>query len=742
MSDGENNYWGSPNKPPSLGSDPTRIGQHLEWFIEPARDFFLAKEALFELAFGPPDGGPHHARLFRLDEVDLAVRFASTENNKGNNFYLNCTLLEGTADRNKRSSAADFLASTVIVADVDENYNEVQKRMKDKVGNSMLTVITGNRPQRRSQHWFRLNEPCVWSDEHARAVDGLVYHIGADPKAKGSNRLRRLGGTVNWPSSDKKARGYVAELTTLIFEQAAELHTLEFFQTLTAGGSLWEYTGGTSNRPAGPPNEIVRDGMNMITDGRETWFRNLVYAMMASFQSENGCDPRIEDIAPEALRIFAQRCDTRDGRWTQGRLMHRIENTFRRFDGGRLELRPIGQPQPADAPPFEWGQRLNDKAIGPQIKADTVSDAEQTTVVPKLKTLRELFKEYVPPDFVIEGVIQKGYLYTITGRSGHGKTVCFIRIGMDVALGNPIGPHNSEKCNVAFFAGENPALVTNRLIILCEKENIAADDVPFYTYSDTFKLDVGYQRVIEDAERIGGFGLIIVDTFSAYCRENNIEENDNNAMGKWVKDVLRHLTHLPGNPCVVALSHPNRSSGKTASSKEELIPRGAYATLGEVDGNITVWREGNAIEIDAHSEKFRGPPFQTIKMKMISALSDKYKDTKGKPMNEIYSAYTTDEEIEKEEERNENTDLTILRAMEDFFHEYDEWPSSREISDRCAISHVAIGNRQRFMASQKGLRLVAKTRRTQTAPYKLTKAGEEYLREIEQDRRSKFIIET
>ena len=742
MSDDDNQIWGAPVNSLSVKLKPNEraIRDHILWLIKPVIHTEY-RDAQFEIASHFPDQGMQ-ARLFILDEVDEAVAYAVTENLKGKNVYIGATLKDPDADPYSRTDISDFYVATAVPADVDENYNAVMERMAATIGHSELTVVTGTKPERRSHHWFRLAQVCSDNVEFKTIFETLVYGIGADKAVKDPARLMRLGGTISYPSQKKKDRGYNVELTTVIFQKGVD--PLRESQILALEPVNFESTGRAvtvANR-AQVDGEIVKDGFGKVVDGREQWFRNLVFAMIAMFQEQNGCDPRPDDIAQEAFRIFAQRCDTSDGRWTPNKLMRRINNTFRRFDAGHLSLKPIGQPRPAEAPPFQWGERLAAQAVGPQIKRDTNPDAANTTIVPKLKTLEELFVEYKPPHYLIEGILQKGYLYTPTGRSGSGKTVAAIRIGMDVAAGNPVGTFATEQCNVAFFAGENPALVTNRLIILCEKMGWDPKAIPFFTYSDTFKLDVGFDRVIEDADRIGGFGLIIVDTFSAYCRENGIEENDNNAMGKWVKDVLRKLSQLPGNPCIVALSHPNRSSGKNPATKDDLIPRGAYATLGEVDGNITVWREGNVIEIEAHAEKFRGAPFGALKMKMISALSDKYRDTKGKPLNEIYADYVTDDEIEREEDRQENTDITILRGMEDYFHDMDEWPSSRQLGARVGLSHQSISGRQKFLATAKGMKLVAKARRSQTAPYKLTDAGMDYLRELAAEAKDKFTIET
>lgn len=735
MSDDQIN-WGDKPIYRSPAPNVTAIRLHIEWLIKPVIGTEY-EDALFEIAYQRPDEGGMIARLFEVGQVDEAIKFVVEKNLAGFNVYIGATLKEPDADRYSRTDISDFYIATAVPADVDKHYNAAMARMAATIGHSELTVVTGTKPDIRSHHWFRLSVLCTDNHEFAQLFESLVYGIGADKNVKDPARLMRLGGTVAYPSKAKRDRGYNIELTTVILKDGvpplreAQIRALE---PIAFEGEAGKAVAITRDHTDG---EIVKDGFGKVIDGREQWFRNLVYAMIIQFQEQNGCDPRPEDIAPEAFKLFAMRCDLSDGRWTQCKLMRRINNTFRRFDTGRLNIKPIGQPRPAEAPPFQWGDRLIAKADGPKITKETNPNADEDYQIPQIKTLHQLINEYTPREYVVDGVIRKGFLYTPTGKSGHLKTMAFIRVGVEVALGNPIGEFDTEQCTVAFLAGENPEIVRDRLAVLCEAEGYETDDLPFYIYEDTFKLDVGYKKVIADAERLGGFGLVIVDTFSAYCRENDIDENDNPRMGKWTKDVLRNLTKLPGNPAVLAISHP----ALAVQSKAELKPRGASATMGEVDGIITVWRENNIVEISAHPEKFRGAPF-TLQMQMKVGKVSYLKDKKGRPIEDIYGSVITQNDVDRMEDETERFDLSVLRAMEKYRGDFDEWPSARQLSKAMAnVAPERISARQRVMASEKGLRLVAKTKRAKTSPYKLTKAGEEYLRDAANEKDNRFEID-
>lgn len=740
MSDDDNQIWGAPvlSTPVAIKPNAADIRAHINWLIEPllvadketgeVRIRAMFEGALFEIAYGID--GPRNAKLFLTHEVEEAVQFV-LEVNKTNNVYIGATFKKPGTPRNKRTSGKDFFVATAVPADVDTDYQIVKARMSDLIGESPLTIITGKVPDFRSHHWFRLTQICDDADEFEDAFEALVEGIGADGNVKDAARVMRLGGTVSYPDNRKMARGYVKELTRTIIEPRGVALDIERLISLPPVEAKTTYRAGEAT---GKNNDggIERDGFGLIIDGREQFFRDLHYAMVIKFQHEHKRDPEFDDIFEPAYEIFCKRVKNPHD-WTRAELAKRVRNTIRRLKEDRMPNKSIagGKWQPSQGKKFmEWGEKFNAQIVG-DAKADT------DYKIPQIKTIHQLIEEYTPPHYIVDRMIRKAFLYTPTGRSGHLKTMAFLRIGVDVALGNPIGQFETAQCNVAFLAGENYEIVRNRLLVLCEAEGYDTSNMPFYIYEDTFKLDVGYQQVVRDAEKIGGFGLVIVDTFSAYCRLSGIEENDNQAMGLWTKDVLRNLTKLPGDPAVLAISHP----AGHVQTKAELRPRGATSTMGEVDGIITVWREGNLVELEAHPEKFRGAPFY-LKMQMKVGRSDKLKDTRGRPLEEIYGKVISEEEAARVEDEAERLDLSILQSMEDFHHQNDEWPSARQLSARMSVPHHKISERQLAMSKTKGLKHVAKTRNTKTAPYKLTDAGKEYLRDVSKEKANSFPIAT
>ena len=62
---------------------------------------------------------------------------------------------------------------------------------------------------------------------------------------------------------------------------------------------------------------------------------------------------------------------------------------------------------------------------------------------------------FVPPDYVIFGLLQRRFLYSITGKTGARKTAILLLTAAHVAEGKKIVDRDVEKGRVVYLAGEN-----------------------------------------------------------------------------------------------------------------------------------------------------------------------------------------------------------------------------------------------------------------------------------------------
>ena len=86
-----------------------------------------------------------------------------------------------------------------------------------------------------------------------------------------------------------------------------------------------------------------------------------------------------------------------------------------------------------------------------------------------IKTSAEFVASLKPPDYLIKGVLQRRFIYSMTAPTGAGKTCIAMRIAAHVAFGVPLLGRPVKQGGVLFLAGENPDDVKMRWIKLAEE---------------------------------------------------------------------------------------------------------------------------------------------------------------------------------------------------------------------------------------------------------------------------------
>jgi replicative DNA helicase len=260
-------------------------------------------------------------------------------------------------------------------------------------------------------------------------------------------------------------------------------------------------------------------------------------------------------------------------------------------------------------------------AFGELAKAGNTRNGEQP--LPKLMSKRDFLAGFTPPDFLIDGVLQRRFLYSLTGGTGHAKTAIALLIAQLVSSCEPaaLGIHQVQKGKVVYFVGENPDDVRMRIIGAdAKREDDTDDEISFLP--GVFSVEQMRERLASEMEKIGGVSLIIVDTSAAYFLGN--DEISNPQMGNHAR-MLRTLTTLPGGPCVLVLCHPI----KHVTDPDQLLPRGGGAFLAEVDGNLTAWRDGDVITLH-YTGKIRGPGFEPITFRLDKITTTQLTDSQGR----------------------------------------------------------------------------------------------------------------
>jgi hypothetical protein len=285
---------------------------------------------------------------------------------------------------------------------------------------------------------------------------------------------------------------------------------------------------------------------------------------------------------------------------------------------------------------------------------DNTPSAAKPDRYPGMVSSAEFIRGFTPPDYHVDGISQKGYLYSTTAMTGTGKTAVLLLIAALTMLGKPLGDREVEKGRVVYFAGENPDDVRMRWIAMAHHLDFDPDAVNVHFIAGTFSVAEMFERIKGDVEKIGGVDMIVVDTSAAYFHGD--DENSNTQLGAHARN-LRALTTLPGKPVVYAACHPIKNADPS-----NLLPRGGGAFIAEVDGNLTL-NKGETVKLH-HQGKHRGPDFEPIHFELKTVTAPTLVDSKGRPVPTVMAEALTKGESIKRADKARNDDDNVLLAIE------------------------------------------------------------------------------
>jgi len=235
---------------------------------------------------------------------------------------------------------------------------------------------------------------------------------------------------------------------------------------------------------------------------------------------------------------------------------------------------------------------------------------------------------FTPPDYLIEGLLSRRFVYSFTARTGAGKTAIALLLAVLVALARALGGREIERGRVLYFAGENAVDVKMRWIAMADhlKFDRHAIDVHFIEGVVKLSLKQVADTIKREAEALGGVDFVVVDTCAAYFEGD--DDNNNVQMLEHAKR-MRELCKLPGEPCVLVISHPVKDA-----SPDNLLPRGGGAFLNEMDGNLTAMLDDKTTTIHWQG-KFRGADFDPMAFQICEVTTPELIDSKGRAIRTV-----------------------------------------------------------------------------------------------------------
>ncbi|WP_323008958.1 AAA family ATPase [Paracoccus sp. (in: a-proteobacteria)] len=563
----------------------------------------LPEPAVLELRCLFPEKTPQIARFnpTATGLEDLADHAAEM-----NRYGLNCYIVinpvrAGTT--NRYATDADIIASHYFWADGDDE--EAANSIRNFAGPKYtMAVMTGRVPSPRPHIYWRTDE---WV-HNLEAWTGIQKSIAAvlstDPTVVNPSRIMRLPGTINWPTDKKAAKGRVAEIATLRTEYEDDRDPVSFEQMRRVFGDGPRPTLSQQAQQASGtfidtgPQAMDREAVRIKALSGELWNVE-VFRLVGSYIRAGLSDVDIHRLT-DPLTLNGYTIDQ-----TRREVQNMIDRTRTNPKFSEVET---------FTPNFDHAPAATPSAPAPAASAWTMQRAADFTA------------DFIAPEYIIEGIVQRGKLYTLTAPTGSGKTAVMLYAATSISTGNLFCETEVEHGDVLFLAGENPDDVRARVIATMEFYGIHAASSRLHFIPGTFSIRADIERLRTEAEKLPNLVLVVIDTFAAYF--DGEDENSNTQALDFAR-VVRQITQFTGKPAVIMPAHPVKNA-----TRDNLSPKGGSSLLNEVDGNLTLWNDGGILSLHWQG-KFRGADFDALRFELEKRESDLLKDSKGRRMPTI-----------------------------------------------------------------------------------------------------------
>jgi KaiC/GvpD/RAD55 family RecA-like ATPase len=261
------------------------------------------------------------------------------------------------------------------------------------------------------------------------------------------------------------------------------------------------------------------------------------------------------------------------------------------------------------------------------------------------------------PEYILDGVFQRGFVYALTGPTGSGKTAVALALAGCTALGRDFAGRETSRSSVLYVASENPDDVRARVLAWCAHSAVRIEELGerLHFVDESFTLEAREADLYAAIESVGA-ALVILDTDQALAGSE--DENSNSERIAHAKRV-RALCRASSRPCVIDLCHPPAGAGRNT-----LRPRGGSAFLAEIDGNAGLWRDDGAELVEVFKgAKFRGPDFDSMVFELRTVVVDALRDSKGRAMQSVVAVPASAADDARLFKEGRERLLAVLRAV-------------------------------------------------------------------------------
>jgi AAA domain/Primase C terminal 2 (PriCT-2) len=199
--------------------------------------------------------------------------------------------------------------------------------------------------------------------------------------------------------------------------------------------------------------------------------------------------------------------------------------------------------------------------IAPDMPTQLSADERAKATADALDALPDMFRNsgeftdgFVPPDYLVDTILQRGFLYSFTAQTGVGKTTVAMRLAAHVATEKPFCGHDVQRGTVLYFAGENPTDIQMRWLGLTKEMGIDPKTVDVhFTYGPNKLLPEVIARIMREVARKSlTLAAIIIDTAAAHFTGDLENHNDQNGKLRAATALALHVTRRPMRRCALS----------------------------------------------------------------------------------------------------------------------------------------------------------------------------------------------
>jgi hypothetical protein len=144
----------------------------------------------------------------------------------------------------------------------------------------------------------------------------------------------------------------------------------------------------------------------------------------------------------------------------------------------------------------------DEAATEPEAKSDEPAAEQPKEAL--IQSSGEFVAAYEPPDYLVDGLLQRCFCYSLTAHTGRGKTALALLIAVHVALGRSLAGRDVEQGRVLMFAPENPTDVRQRWIAMSQQMDFDADTIDVNFIPGRFKISALIKRIRAEVAALGG----------------------------------------------------------------------------------------------------------------------------------------------------------------------------------------------------------------------------------------------